>query len=401
MQTSLSDARFLCGNSEQIKKMRNLKRLTPFSDTVCDFLADLSSQIMKNPRAKAFSDIVTFGFFCRRGNISKLKSFYSEKIGNRLGRGVSFHIAPSNVPINFAYSFVAALLAGNSCIVRASSKDFEQINIVCECMSEVLKTEKFLKLSDYIAVVKYQKNKEINDYFSSISDLRIVWGGDNTIYELRQSPIPPRATEITFADRYSIAVIDSRAVIKAENLRKLAEDFYNDTYLYDQNACSSPRLIYWIGAEEDYKTASDKFWKEVHNFIAPKYKVEPVLAVDKYTASCRMAIEMEADIIPEEDNLISKIKVHSLKEELPDYRCAGGSFIEYCGKDLDALREIVNEKYQTLSYYGIEKEKLADFVISGGLSGIDRIVPVGKTADFGLVWDGYDLIIQMSRAIGF
>jgi len=401
MRTSLNDARFLCGNSEQIEKMRNLKRLTPFSDTVCDFLADLSSLIMKNPRAKAFPDVITFGFFCRRGNILKLKSFYSEKIDNRLGRGVSFHIAPSNVPINFAYSFAAALLAGNSCIVRASSKNFEQINIVCECMVEVLKTEKFLKLSDYIAVVKYQKNKEINDYFSSISDLRIVWGGDNTISELRQSPIPPRTTEITFADRYSIAVIDAGAVIKTENLYKLAEDFYNDTYLYDQNACSSPRLIYWLGSEDDYIMASKKFWRTVHDYIAPKYKVEPVIAVDKYTASCRMAIDMKADIIPEEDNLISRIRVHSLKKALPDYRCAGGSFIEYCEKDLGALREIVNERYQTLSYYGIEKEKLADFVISGGLSGIDRIVPVGKTADFGLVWDGYDLIVQMSRAVSF
>ncbi len=401
MRINSDNIRFLCGNPEQIEKMCSLKRLVPFSDTVCDFLMELSSLIMKNPRAKAFSDVITFGFFCRKANISKLKSEHTNRLYNRLGRGVSFHIAPSNVPINFAYSLVSALLAGNSCIVRVSSKNFEQVNITCECMNELFKTEKFSEMFDYIAIVQYPKSKEINDYFSSISDLRIIWGGNTTISELRQSPIPPRTTDITFADRYSIAVIDAKSVIEANNLLRLAEDFFNDTYLYDQNACSSPRLVYWLGSKEEYMTASEKFWKAVHNYITPKYKIEPIIAVDKYTASCRMAIDMNADITSEKDNLISRIRVNDLNENLPDYRCAGGSFIEYHGKNLNALGEIVTEKYQTLSYYGIDKEKLADFVVSGGLSGIDRIVPIGKTADFELVWDGYDLIIQMSRAVSF
>jgi hypothetical protein len=31
--------------------------------------------------------------------------------------------------------------------------------------------------------------------------------------------------------------------------------------------------------------------------------------------------------------------------------------------------------------------------------GIDRIVPMGKAMDFALIWDGYDLIRQMSRRV--
>jgi hypothetical protein len=30
-------------------------------------------------------------------------------------------------------------------------------------------------------------------------------------------------------------------------------------------------------------------------------------------------------------------------------------------------------------------------------NGIDRIVPIGKTTDFNLIWDGYDLINVLSR----
>jgi hypothetical protein len=50
-----------------------------------------------------------------------------------------------------------------------------------------------------------------------------------------------------------------------------------------------------------------------------------------------------------------------------------------------------------MSYIGFQPEELRDWVIHNGLSGIDRIVPVGQTADFSLIWDGYDLIYTMSR----
>ena len=39
-----------------------------------------------------------------------LKKEYKKDESLRLGRGIIFHIAPSNVPINFAYSLVAGLL---------------------------------------------------------------------------------------------------------------------------------------------------------------------------------------------------------------------------------------------------------------------------------------------------
>ncbi len=401
MPINSNEIQFIFGSSAQLDKMQELKRLSPFSDIVCDFLAELSALLMKHPRAKVFPDVITFGFFCRHGNISRLKSQYSGICENRLGRGVTFHIAPSNVPINFAYSLVAALLAGNSCIVRASSKQFEQIDIVCECISMALSDEKFLGITDYISVIKYPRSKEINDQLSAISNVRIVWGGDNTIAEVRNSPLPPRATEITFADRYSIAVIGAKAINDCDNMRQLANDFYNDTYLYDQNACSSPRLIYWLGDKEETTKAQEKFWGAVHEFISGKYMLEPVVAVNKYTAACRIAVELGAKIKPQKDNLISRIEIKNLTKDLPEYRCAGGSFIEFCSTDLDALKGIVNEKYQTLSYFGADKQQLADFVISSGLKGVDRIVPIGKTADFQLVWDGYNLIMEMSRAISF
>ena len=58
-----------------------------------------------------------------------------------------------------------------------------------------------------------------------------------------------------------------------------------------------------------------------------------------------------------------------------------------------------NSKVQTCAVYGIEPKDVATWVVSSEVYGIDRVVPFGKTLDIGVVWDGYDLISEMSRII--
>ncbi len=61
----------------------------------------------------------------------------------------------------------------------------------------------------------------------------------------------------------------------------------------------------------------------------------------------------------------------------------------------------VNERYQTLTYFGLDAARLRDFVVSQRLRGIDRIVPVGRALKMDLVWDGYDIVESLSRLIDF
>ena len=71
-------------------------------------------------------------------------------------------------------------------------------------------------------------------------------------------------------------------------------------------------------------------------------------------------------------------------------------------KDIDSLDEIVNVcdiRCQTLTYFGVKEEDFKEFLDKARPIGIDRIVPIGKSMDFALVWDGYDLIRQMSRKV--
>ena len=387
----------LCGREPE----SGLRPLRPFAPDVLDFLSALSAALLKDREAKAYPDVITFAYFCRKAHLARLEEEYAGRLDGRLGRGVVFHIAPSNVPINFAYSLTAALLSGNGSIVKASSRDFLQTRIVCRAMEKLL-TEDFAPLAPYVCVVTYPREaQEVTEAFSARCDARVIWGGDETVCRVREAALPPRAVEVAFADRYSLLCIRPEAVtaLSEEALERLAKDFYNDTYLTDQNACTSPRLIYWVG-EGDSLEASERFFRAMGAYARQRYELPAVTAVDKLTAACRAAMKLEgAEIVPDPDNWVTRVRVKALCPELYELRSPGGFFLEYAAPTLDALRDFVTPRVQTLSYLGLSPEELSRFVLENGLTGVDRIVPVGHTMDFSLVWDGYDLIQTLSRKI--
>ena len=81
-----------------------------FDKLTCDFLNQLSKNILNSEKARKFTDLISFAFWIRNKNILRIKNFFM--LDNlRIGRGIAFHITPSNVPLNFAYSFVMGLLS--------------------------------------------------------------------------------------------------------------------------------------------------------------------------------------------------------------------------------------------------------------------------------------------------
>ena len=370
----------------------------PFSDKVLEYLNSLSSALLKDRNSRMYPDVVTFAFFCRKGNLLQLKDKYRKGSELRLGRGVLFHIAPSNVPINFAYSLVAGLLAGNANVVRVSSKQFPQVDLVVRHILSLEKQEEYKEVSGRIALVRYDRTSDANAYFSSIANVRVIWGGDATIANIRQYSIPPRSFDVCFADRYSVAAIRPSAIMEApdEEMQKLAENFYNDTYLFDQNACSAPHLVLWK-KEVCMEEAKKRFWNVIHDYASKKYNLQAVLSVDKLTELYREAVALNCRQVPMQDNLVVRNHLNHLPSDVETYRCAGGLFLEYDMDGLDEIAPIVNEKYQTLAYYGFEKAELKRFVLQNRLKGLDRIVPIGQTTAFALTWDGYNLIETLSR----
>jgi len=159
---------------------------------------------------------------------------------------------------------IFGLINGNSNIIKVPSKNFIQIDIICAVLKKVLKKKKYKKLKEMITIIKYSNNDEFTKQVSKICDARVIWGGDKTISEVRKFPISERAYDISFADRYSFCVMNSSKLKRLTEFefKRLIERFYNDTYLVDQNACSSPHLLVWLGKDKKIK---EKFWKNLLN----------------------------------------------------------------------------------------------------------------------------------------
>lgn len=392
----LSKVSFLVGDKENISRIKMVPVMEPFCEIMIDFLNALSKNLMSSLEAKAYPDVVTLGFWMRKSSMLKLKERFCVETGNiQLGRGVAFHIAPSNVPVNYAYSLITGLVTGNINIVRVPSKDFPQVSIINNAILETLMD--YPQVSEYIYLVRYDRNQEVNDCFSSLADVRVIWGGDNTISEIRKSPLPPRSSDVTFADRYSLAIIDSEMYLSLENKKKFAEDFYNDTYLTDQNACTSPRVIVWKGTKT--QEAKNVFWDNLHELVEKKYTFQQIMGVNKLTSSYIFAaLHEDAKIEDRIDNYIVRVKVKSVNQAMMEFKDNSGYFYEYDCSNLMDLKDLCDNTHcQTIGYLGNKSDIIP--LLKSGIKGVDRVVPIGKTMDFDFIWDGYNLYERMTRTI--
>lgn len=400
LQEQWNKIEFLVGDRTVLAEMRTVPVLPMFSDIVINFLNDLSKVLRKDSRTKELQDVLSYAFWIRKSSIEKEKENHLNW-ERRMGRGVAYHIAPSNVPVNFAVSMTSALLAGNACIIRVSNKEFTQVDVICDAINQLLEAE-YTDMKPYFAIIRYDHDAEVTQGLSDLCDVRIIWGGNETIRLIRQAALPPRAVEMAFADRYSIAVIDADEYLSMD-ADKVAKDFYTDTYYSDQNACSSPRLVVWLGVQVE--EAKERFWKKLHEMALKSYTLHPIQSMNKCDAFCQLAAKAK-EISPSmeinkiiTDNYLVRVQINELHHELMDYKEAGGYFLEYTASELKEIIPMLQKSCQTVATLGLDKGNIQNIVKINGVRGVDRIVEVGKTMELSFRWDGYDMIENMSRIV--
>ena len=372
----------------------------PFDFLIIEFLKDFSNELDKQNKNTSYSDIKALSFFCRKNNILIFKNKFHNNEIIRFGLGLIFHITPSNIPTNFAYSLIFGLIAGNSNIVKVPSKNFEEINIICKSLNILLKRKKYLKIKDMIAVIKYSNDDEITKKISLICDARLIWGGDQTVKKIKGFETKPKCLDIPFSDRYSATIINSEKFLKLSKYKKniLIKNFYNDTYIVDQNACSSPHLVLWKG--KFLFKARSQFWTYLGQLVEKKYRPPIISAIDNFSRLASNLIKNKNiksySVINKSLYVVTLDKIQS-KELIEKSRW--GFFYEYSINKLKNIENIVERKLQTLTYFGFGKNNLIKLFKKYNFNGIDRVVPIGQALGVSLIWDGYDLVKLLSRQI--
>lgn len=386
-------------NFKKIDQLTKTNLNIIFDENILNFFGKLSDKIFERKDIRKYPDLASYAFFCRKKNVLKLKKKYNGFIENRYGRGVSLHFAPSNVPLNFAYSLFFGLISGNSCIIRISENQSNQSKILINQINNLFKIKNFFSIKKRIIILKYSKNKYITDILSKICDVRIIWGGDESIDEIRNSPLKPTAFDVTFADKYSISIVGCNEYIESKNKMKEAISFFNDTLFFDQNACTSPKVICWIGNKKDVKEARRLFWRYFEKVtIQKKYKPGGNVAYEKFYKETLLSIDQKVKLDQNNQNT-KKILLNKIPNNFEKYFSAGGIFLEFHSTNLKNLKKVMTNKVQTITYLNINPMQIVKSLELKKVKGGDRIVMNGRSSDIGLEWDGYDIIFQISKKL--
>ena len=251
-----------------------------------------------------------------------------------------------------------------------------------------------------ITVIRYKNKDFLTQKFSSICDARLIWGGDKTINSIKKFDTKAKNIDIPFADRYSISLINSEKFLKLSEYKvlNLINNFYNDTYVVDQNACSSPHLVLWQG--KFYTKAREKFWQYLNSLVKKKYNSPLISTADNYS-------RLASDVIKNKNihsykSFNKSLYVVTLKKLYPNFfikKSKWGFFYECNIKNLKNVKHVITRGLQTLTYFGFSKKFIKTFFKSNNFNGIDRVVPFGQALNINLIWDGYDLTKILSREI--
>ena len=381
-------------NSPRLEELVQLPTLTPFGETVVSFVETFSKRLLASAGARRFPELAALAFWMRRSSLERLR--IHTLVINRIyvARGTAFHVAPANVDTIFVYSWFISLLCGNSNIVRVSSKPSPQSLLLFDVIGDLFSQQEFAPLRERSLIVQYGHDSKVNDLFSSCCDIRVIWGGDQSIAEIRKSPLSATACEMTFANKYSFAVFDTASFLNAgeDQAKSWVDGFYNDTFWFAQMACSSPRLILWLGGDEkNINNARTRFWRLFENRLATAATgFDQTDYVNKRVAVDTLALH--AKILVSETPTNDLVRVWLDKPALhSELHCGAGLFFEAAIAELDDMLPLLSRQIQTVSYVGITPEQWSNFLVTQNIVGIDRVVPVGKALDFDYVWDGYDM----------
>lgn len=383
--------------SEIPKKIIPLKI---FDKQIINFLGDISYELFKIKNdLKKFPDLISFAFWCRKNNLIKISKNYT-KSGYRLGRGRLLHITPSNVPVNFAFSLAFGLLSGNYNIVRIPSNNFEQSKYIIRYIKKLLDKKKYNNLKPFIKFIRYKRDDNLSKKISLEVEGRIIWGGDQTIEKFKSFKTQPKCIDISFPDRNSCSIINLKKImkLKSDEINNFIKKFYLDTYTMDQNACSSPKLVFLISERNFTK----KFWSKFQNMILNRYKFDLSISNEKL-----LNLTKNLGTLSKKNKLsydqFSLLKIQLTKnDKLKNFNnLNSGFFFEKKIKKINEIRKYIDEKTQTVTYYGVSKKEILKTIQECGILGVDRIVPIGQAFEIGPIWDGHDLILKLSRIIQY
>ncbi|MBB5190949.1 hypothetical protein HNQ50_001672 [Silvimonas terrae] len=367
-----------------------------------DFLGDVGQRLCLPARARLYPELGALGVWLRKRHLEATIQRLEDITGVlRFARGLVFHVAPGNADTVFVYSWVLAALAGNHNIVRISTRGGDTLQAILAVLQEALAQADPIVAATQSIVSYDHTDLASTAVFSLACDLRVLWGGDAAINDIRQAPLQPAARDVVFPNRSSFATINTAGWLSAPPARQkqAVEAFHTDAYLFGQAACASPGTLFWVGDVAATRTAQAHFTDLLrHTVSARGPQADAAMVIQKQVATYGLAVENIAREITVVCNEITTVQL-AAPPRLPRRWLGTGVFVHWRLDRLQDLLPLLKRQDQTLTWFGFEYAELDAFARQLAGKGIDRIVPLGHALDFSPIWDGYDLLREFTRLV--
>jgi Acyl-CoA reductase (LuxC) len=391
---------------QHLAQLIGSRPLPPFDPLVVDFIDAVSKSVLLDPVMSRMPEMAAVAHWMRKAHLLELFRSFQQRKGSRacVARGMVLHFAPSNVDSIFLYSWFLSLLLGNANVVRLSQRRGVQVHLLLERISGLLERPDFHPIRMRSLILSYGHDDSLTECLSQSCEVRVLWGGDESVLRLRAVPMNPLGTELVFPSRFSLSILNADVVSCADeiSLSRLAAQFCNDAYWFDQMACSSPRLVVWMGQDSACAAAKQVFWPRVVEETGKRGIEYPeIVGIDKLVTACVSAgLGLADSFSPDLTGNVAR--VHLEPNTRPSFReleCGGGFFFEKEIPNLKSLPELVSARDQTLSYFGFGLDELREVAPLFPARAVDRIVPIGSALAFNTTWDGCDLLLAFTREI--
>tara|TARA_R110002110_G_scaffold107032_6_gene267887 strand:- start:4877 stop:7153 length:2277 start_codon:yes stop_codon:yes gene_type:complete len=360
----------------------------PWHSALIDEVSLFSTFLLNNRQSKQQPELVALAFWCRKANLEKIKQDYISLSpdNKRHAIGNVFHIAPANVDTVFFYSLLLSVLSGNTNVVRISERSGDICRLLITLLKTFIAKNNSPLFSQMISIVEYNANNvTLTKSLSQWSDFRIIWGGDLAIETINK--IAPVEQQVCFPTRFSIAVMH---LVAADDLNNLAKQFIADFLPFHQQACSSPKALFWLNTN----TAIQQQFKNelISQLEQHQQKFTLTEQSERQINLQELLLENDKSIVSNHSHKqIATIEFDTITPVLIANHNGNGLLLMQNISDLSELP--FDEKLQTVSTYGICENEL----LALNNKQCKRVVNLGQALTFNHLWDGINLLEKMTK----
>ncbi|MEM0486848.1 MAG: aldehyde dehydrogenase family protein [Sulfolobales archaeon] len=309
--------------------------------------------------------------------------------------GTVFIIASGNSVVPPVLAASTSILAGNLTILRPSQTNLVAVNKVFELISELASTGSFEAgvMGEAAKVLYMSHDSPTLRYLLEEAPVSVVnyWGGEPGRSRVLSMTVrnPHRPRVVINGPLTGVAIVDEESA-DLETARRLARD----VVLYDQQLCSSPTFLLFVGARKPFLEFTKRLAKALDE-VGSKFPIELGEGSFYRLHTLRKSLELkgvdvfysrsaqnpwtlvvskldDAGAVTTEWGAYSRRVLEVIQVENLEGLSRG---LEYV---LNKLRKIGIDGIQTASY-SVSKDRLASILGILSKYGVYRVVPAGES----------------------